>query len=84
MGSIRFDLNAGQPGMISYLLDPKFHGQGWGTALLLLGEQEARRKGVQQLFGDVLPENQASCAIFAKLGYEKEVLSDRIRYMKFL
>ena len=84
LGSIRFDLNAGQPGMISYLLDPKFHGQGWGTALLILGEQEARRMGVQQLFGDVLPENQASCAIFAKLGYEKEVLSDRIRYMKFL
>ena len=84
LGSIRIDLKAGQPGMISYLLDPAFHGQGWGTALLILGEQEARRKGVQQLFGDVLPENQASCAIFAKLGYEKEVLSDRIRYMKFL
>lgn len=84
LGSIRFDLKGTGTGWISYLLDPQFHGQGWGIALLLMGEKEVRRAGLQQLIGEVMPENSASCAIFAKLEYEKEVLSDRIRYTKFL
>jgi len=84
LGSIRFDLKGTGMGWISYLLDPQFHGQGWGIALLLMGQKEARCAGLQQLIGEVMPENSASCAIFAKLEYEKEVLFDRIRYTKFL
>jgi len=49
-----------------------------------MGEFEARQQGISVLIGEVIAENSASCAIFAKLGYERELLHDRIRYKKSL
>lgn len=83
IGSIRIDFSV-QTGMLSYLIDPDFQKQGWGTALLVLGEKEARIKGIKKLIGEVLPENKASCIIFEKLGYHKEVTPDKIIYHKEL
>lgn len=83
LGSMRMDLTE-DGGLISYLLAPKYHGFGWGTALLLMGEKEAREMRIQQIFGYVLAENKASCAIFDKLSYQAEVQSDRIKYHKIL
>jgi L-amino acid N-acyltransferase YncA len=71
-------------GVISYLLDPEFHGKGWGIALLVLGQAAAKQTGITSLIGEVMPENSSSSAIFVKLGYDAEVLSDRIRYQKNL
>jgi len=87
MGSFRLDvLSADKPctAYISYLLDPKTHGKGLGIAILVMGEFEARQQGISVLIGEVIAENSASCAIFAKLGYERELLHDRIRYKKSL
>jgi len=85
VGSIRIDINPTEKeGLISYLIDPKFQGKGWGVAILVLGQSIAREHGITCLIGEVMPENSSSCAIFVKLGYESTVLSDRIRYQKIL
>ena len=85
IGSIRIDINPIEKvGLISYLIDPKFQGKGWGVAILVLGQSIAKEHGITCLIGEVMPENSSSCAIFVKLGYEATVLSDRIRYQKIL
>ncbi len=87
LGSFRLDIVTNEApctAYISYLLDPKSHGMGWGIALLTMGESAARQNGISLLIGEVIAENSASCAIFAKLGYEREFLHDRIRYKKSL
>ena len=85
IGSFRIDVLSEQTtGVISYLLDPEFHGKGWGIALLVLGQSAAKQTGITSLIGEVMPENSSSSAIFVKLGYDAEVLSDRIRYQKNL
>lgn len=87
LGSFRLDIVTNEApctAYISYLLDPKSHGMGWGIALLTTGESAARQNGISLLIGEVIAENSASCAIFAKLGYEREFLHDRIRYKKSL
>ena len=93
LGSIRFDIDASETSihhgeqrtaLISYLIDPSVHGQGWGLAILVMGEESAKYHGIQCLIGEVKPENTSSCAIFAKLGYESEIKSDRIRFKKSL
>jgi RimJ/RimL family protein N-acetyltransferase len=85
LGSFRIDYNSStSTGLISYLIAPEFHGKGWGIAMLVLGEVAARQIGLSGLIGEVIPENSSSCAIFVKLGYDAEVISDRIRYKKTL
>jgi hypothetical protein len=51
---------------------------------LVLGQDAAKQSGIKTLIGEVMPENSSSSAIFVKLGYDAEVLSDRIRYQKSL
>jgi RimJ/RimL family protein N-acetyltransferase len=85
IGSFRIDVLPEQStGVISYLLAPEFHGKGWGIALLVLGQDAAKQTGIKTLIGEVMAENSSSSAIFVKLGYDAEVLSDRIRYQKSL
>ena len=85
LGSFRIDYHSTSlTGLISYLIAPKFHGKGWGIAMLVLGEAAAKQSGLSGLIGEVIPENSSSCAIFVKLGYDAEVFSDRIRYKKTL
>ncbi|MFN4909880.1 MAG: GNAT family N-acetyltransferase [Flavobacteriales bacterium] len=81
MGSIRID-QSGSEGTISYLLDPQFHGQGWGSALLSLIVAPCANAGIKTLIGEVLPQNSVSVAIFEKLGYESIKEKDRIRFIK--
>jgi RimJ/RimL family protein N-acetyltransferase len=70
IGSIRFDINQGIA-IISYLVDPRFHGFGYGTKLLWLGEEYVKenRKDVIALKGVVMNENILSLKLFEKLGY---------------
>lgn len=85
LGSYRIDINSStSTGLISYLIAPEYHGKGWGIAMLILGQEAAKQIGLRSLVGEVMPENSSSCAIFVKLGYDAEVLSDRIRYQKSL
>jgi len=85
IGSIRIDINPTESeGLISYIIDPKFQGKGWGIAILVMGQAIAKQHGITCLIGEVMPENSSSCAIFVKLGYGANELSDRIRYQKIL
>ncbi|HSI78264.1 MAG TPA: GNAT family N-acetyltransferase [Lunatimonas sp.] len=73
VGSIRFDIEEDQySAKISYLVDPKFTGKGFGTYLLEKGVSQLRglRPGIKSVFGYVMKENSASIRIFKKLGYE--------------
>lgn len=81
MGSIRID-QSGNVGTISYLLDPSFHGQGWGSALLCLTLAPSKKAGINTLIGEVLPENSVSIAIFEKLRFSMEKAPDRLRFIK--
>ena len=66
----------------SYYIFPEFHGKGWGIAPVVRGQSAAKQSGIKSLIGEVMPENSTSSAIFVKLGYDAEVLSNRIRYQK--
>lgn len=48
---------------------PKFGGRGVGVALLLQAEQEAEKRGINILRIDTNTKNQATQALFPKLGY---------------
>lgn len=71
IGSIRFDIDRDGIAMISYLIDPGWHGKGLGKLILEYGIERlrSRRDDVKLVFGIVLPENVASIRIFEKLGF---------------
>ncbi|MGJ3234511.1 GNAT family N-acetyltransferase [Marivirga sp.] len=78
-GSIRFDIeNDQQTAKISYLVDPKFVGKGYGTFLMEKGVAKLinSNASVASVYGHVLKENLASIKIFEKLGYKITSESD--------
>jgi RimJ/RimL family protein N-acetyltransferase len=83
IGSIRFDRSENEDAMISYLIDPEFHGKGFGRYILkhgidlLLSNQWA----VKTISGYVLKQNLASVKLFYQLGFEK--VSEDISQLKF-
>jgi len=87
MGSIRFDLNESGEAMISYLIDPEFHGKGLGSVILKLGIQQIRwnKPDVKIVYGLVQPENTVSVKIFERLGFNMSAKdSGSIRFDKIL
>lgn len=73
IGSVRFDLNTDEA-VISYLIDPKFHGQGFGTIILKKGVEilKSHKADLKGIVGYVTPENFASIKTFQRLGYIDE------------
>ncbi len=84
-GSIRFDKEATNLYKISYLLDSKFTGRGWGRLLLEEGIKWLQT-GINDgfnVFGDVFNGNTASIKSFERLGFSKEIVSDQtLRFYK--
>lgn len=77
-GSIRFDVT-NQIATVSYLIDPKFHGRGLGTIILIKGVQALLKQTnelIKEIHGEVLLENKASIKVFEKLGYQAELNSN--------
>lgn len=72
-GSIRIDVNLSGEGLISYLIDPAFQGNGYGTVILLKIEKVIKSlyPQIKKLNGTVFIENQKSAKIFRKLGYNE-------------
>lgn len=71
VGTLRYDrLDDARACVSLYLFDGRF-GLGWGRALLLAGEREVRRRwpALQLIEAQVLPDNQASLALFRAAGY---------------
>lgn len=87
-GSIRFDLeNDQQTAKISYLVDSRFTGKGFGTFLLEKGVAKLinSKPNISTVYGFVLKENLASIKIFEKLGYEITFEGDsELKYEKKL
>ena len=70
VGSFRLDLNSDGSGYISYLIDPTFHGNGYGSELLRQGVRIAKENpSIKNIIGEVMIENKASVKAFENLGF---------------
>lgn len=82
VGSIRFDLND-EDAVISYLLDPDYHGQGLGAVMLKKGISSlcavAGHK-IMRISGIVMPDNISSCKTFERFGFEKALEGENYKY----
>jgi RimJ/RimL family protein N-acetyltransferase len=80
IGSIRFDIK-NKEAIISYLIDPKYHGNGLGVYLLEKGIAAflnfKENKGLE-LIGFVLDSNIASVKAFEKLNFDIKTLDKNI------
>lgn len=91
VGSIRIDFesnNLHKIGWISYLIDPLFHGKGFGTKILGLVESKIFEEieDLQvTLKGKVMLDNLSSVKIFEKLNYSQDNIQDHvIQYSKII
>lgn len=84
LGSVRIDIDRDGNGIISYLIDPYFHGRKLGkTILTLLEDYITRQKiGIKKLMGYVLETNIPSVKIFESLGYTKYLDSESLKFIK--
>jgi RimJ/RimL family protein N-acetyltransferase len=82
VGSFRIDINSDSIGVISYLLDPMYHGKNLGKSLLRDGVEKARaHKTLDKIVGYVKEENQPSLNLFRKLGFTEKL--ERKGLLKF-
>jgi len=77
IGSVRFD-RVDDTGVISYLVDPKFQGRGFGKFLISRGiiELSKRNSGVSSVIGRVTKENKSSARVFEALAFSKNIDND--------
>jgi len=72
VGSFRLDVGSDGSGYISYLIDPIFHGNGYGSELLRRGVRIAQESSsIKYIIGEVMIENKASVKAFENLGFIK-------------
>lgn len=84
VGSIRFD-QVGEEAVISYLIDPKFHGNGFGKKIVKEGIEHFRIDSQNYaLVGIVENENKASLKIFRDLSFKEEFLNENTIKFKLL
>lgn len=71
IGSIRFDFEETNNTIISYLIDPMFHGKGYGKIILSMAIDRLKELGFNRLnlIGFVKSENIASVKIFENLEF---------------
>lgn len=82
VGSIRFDVNEKKEALLSFLLDPKFHGKGYGKKMLEKGcEEVLKLKEIVNIIGVVDVENIASLKTFKSLGFS--LVSENYPYVTF-
>ena len=82
VGSFRLDVNTDSTALISYLLDPAFHGKGLGRVLLKTGVEKAKaHKDIKRIEGYVKEQNRASLHLFRTLGFQEE--SQELGLFKF-
>ena len=72
IGSVRFDIDNDNNALISYLVDPLYHGRGYGKKILVLGLEKLRSERIiNKLIGYVKHNNVASIKIFNDLGFKE-------------
>jgi len=89
VGSIRFDIREGEA-MISYLLDPVYHGRGFGQLILKKGIEwlvMANRKDLKPIriiSGEVMKTNIPSIKAFERLGFVKKEQMGNFKFEKLV
>ncbi|SFG62572.1 UDP-2,4-diacetamido-2,4,6-trideoxy-beta-L-altropyranose hydrolase [Pedobacter insulae] len=85
LGSIRFDIEKGRA-VISFLVDPKYHGLGLGQILLKKGLDKLIDEDltINSVVGYVMPDNLASVKAFERLGYTKTIHNSNFEFIKLL
>ena len=85
IGSIRFDIKENEA-IISYLIDSKYFGSGYGVVLLQKGIQRLinlNDKRISKIVGYVMKNNFPSIKAFEKLNFEKdEIDQNNIKFYK--
>lgn len=72
IGSIRFDINKNNEALLSFLLDPKYHGKGLGKKILENGCNELiKHIEVSKITGVVHIDNISSLKTFKSLGFNQ-------------
>jgi len=85
VGSIRFDVDQNEHAMISYLIDPVYHGKGLGKYILKFGVEQLLKDNsrIVAVYGYVMGKNIFSIRVFEKLGYKKIITENKqIRFEK--
>lgn len=89
IGSIRFDIK-GNEAIISYLIDPEYHGKGFGHLLLVNGIKyilETAKEinlSFQKIVGYVMKNNIPSIKSFERLGFKKCEEYDKFKFEMFI
>lgn len=87
IGSLRFDINSKQA-IISYLIDPSYHGKNYGLLLIKKGIEYLMDRNSNSLIntvcGYVLKNNSPSIKAFEKLGFLKIKEKDYYKFEKRL
>jgi RimJ/RimL family protein N-acetyltransferase len=82
IGSFRLDIDDSGCGYISYLVDPNYHGKGYGSQLMNLGILHAKESSkINCLVGEVMSKNYASIKLFDKLGFT--IISRKENLLKY-
>lgn len=82
IGSIRFDINNHNEALLSFLLEPKFHGKGYGKKILEKGcEELLKTRQIAKIKGVVSVENIPSLKTFNSLGFSQ--VSEMDSYITF-
>lgn len=87
IGSIRFDI-LDREALISYLIDPLYHGKSFGKVILKKGIEvflkDSSEQIVNVIVGKVFKENIQSIKAFESLGFDKIDNNDYYKYEKWL
>lgn len=87
VGAVRYDVD-GKDAVISFLIDPIWHGKGYGIGVLagslrqVTKDSFERPMGFMNFVAYVMRENVASMKIFSNLGFEQIDLKDKIKFVK--
>lgn len=82
VGQIRFD-REGDEALIDYSLDSIVRGRGWGSRLVALGLDLMQQIEPVRLRAEVKVGNEASSAVFLRVGFTETTSTPRGRYRSF-
>lgn len=83
IGQIRIEMQQ-EEAIISYSIDSRFRGMGYGTTMVKLLEVWCMNNGIYRLIAEVKKDNVFSRHVFQKLGFDEGEKPGCFRYVKSL